>query len=89
MKEVFNGNGRNPFPRLLADGGQPSKQPALISDLFHQCKIIVNETGTEAAAATGIVSGLESFSLNVDFKVDRPALFYMYQKSTGAILFMG
>ncbi len=57
-----------------------------ISFVYHKTYISVNETGTEAAAAT---TGAASIGVNPQFYADHPFLFMIQQKSTGNILFMG
>jgi serpin B len=61
------------------------------SDLFieailHKAYVIVDEEGTEAAAATAIFF---ADSVPVMFNADHPFLFLIKDNSTGAILFMG
>lgn len=59
----------------------------------HKTYIDVNENGTEAAAVTAV--GMFTTSMPADmpkkiyFTVDRPFLFVITEKSTGAILFIG
>jgi serpin B len=57
----------------------------------HKAFVEVNEEGTEAAAATAVV--ITKTSMLIDpvpvFKADRPFIFMISEKSTGAILFMG
>jgi serpin B len=62
-----------------------------ISDIVHQAFIAVDETGTEAAAATAVIIGLTSVNEteSVQFTMDRPFLFIIEHSSTGEILFLG
>jgi serpin B len=64
-----------------------------IGAIKHRAVIEVNETGTEAAAATGVIMAPASAQLNppqpIPFVVDRPFLFLVVDDSTGAILFQG
>ncbi len=57
----------------------------------HKSFVEVNEEGTEAAAVTVVAIELTSVGLdqNVPFKVNRPFMFTITEKSTGAILFIG
>jgi serpin B len=57
-----------------------------ISGVFHQAFIEVNEEGTEAAAATGVVL---SHSLPDVFCADHPFIFIIKDNRSGSILFMG
>jgi len=61
-----------------------------IQRAVHQAFVEVNEEGTEAAAATGISMGLKSIGLGFSvFRADRPFLFFIEEKKTGLLLFMG
>jgi len=56
----------------------------------HKTFIEVNEKGTEAAAVTIVAIELTAVgSGNLQFKVNRPFLYAITEKDTGAILFMG
>src|SRR6218665_238898 len=62
-----------------------------VTDAIHKAFVNVSESGTEAAAATGIIIGLTS-AYNpspTNFIVDRPFLFLIYEKNTQSVLFMG
>ena len=70
--------------------GMTKQEPLEIADVIHQAFIAVDENGTEAAAATGVVGGATSAPLKqVELKIDRPFLFLIQDDETGAILFMG
>ncbi|CAG2108414.1 unnamed protein product [Medioppia subpectinata] len=58
---------------------------------IHKSVIEVSEEGTEASAATGAELMLfSSLSLDsIDFKVNRPFIYFVRNKNTGIILFMG
>jgi len=62
-----------------------------ISDVIHQAFVSVDETGTEAAAATAVVVRLTSAigEESVAMTLDRPFLFIIEHDSTGEILFLG
>ncbi len=57
-----------------------------ISHVAHKAYVSVDEEGTEAAAATGVIMTL---SLPPMIRVDRPFLFLIRDTETGVILFMG
>jgi serpin B len=48
----------------------------------------VNEEGSEAAAATGIVAG-EAAAVPMEFRADHPFLLLIRDHHSGAILFLG
>ena len=61
-----------------------------ISKVIHQAFVEVNEEGTEAAAATGIVMTIGAAPSQYKiFRADHPFIFIIQEKSTGSILFMG
>lgn len=60
-----------------------------VSDVMHKAVVEVNEEGTVAAAATAIRSRMKSFVRTVNFHVDHPFLFYIRDKLTSAIWFIG
>jgi len=72
------------FPRITLQGR------LLIQDVLHEAFISVDEEGTEAAAATAVVMGVTSAPSDfVDLTVDRPFLFLIRDRETGAPLFLG
>ena len=80
------------FDARVADFSGISRiQGLFISGIFHQAFVDVNEEGTEAAAATGVVVSRESAP--PIFRADRPFIFIIQklEKTTrnGHILFMG
>ena len=62
-----------------------------LSAVLHRAFIEVNEKGTEAAAATGIVVDTVSLSTRQPraFRADHPFVFLICESTTGTILFMG
>ena len=83
LKKVFNEN--------EADFSHMTEKPGLfVSSVVHKSYLMVDEQGTEAAAATGITIGVTSMPAPPTmFVADHPFLFFILQKSSGAILFMG
>ena len=59
----------------------------LIDKVVHKAFVSVDEEGTEAAAATGVV--MRKTSLPPTFRADHPFLFLIRHQPTGAILFVG
>ncbi|SFM43062.1 serpin family protein [Methanolobus profundi] len=64
-----------------------------ISEVVHQAFVDVQEEGTEAAAATAVVidecESVEEPEPIREFKADHPFMFFIEDKRTGCILFMG
>lgn len=65
--------------------------PLKITDVVHKAFIAIDESGTEAAAATAVVVGTESAPSGpeLDFTADRPFFFVIRDNDTETILFMG
>lgn len=74
--------GQADFSRMLE--GQTK---LAISEVKHKTFVEVNEEGTEAAAATS--TGMMVTSMPPSVRIDRPFVFLIREKSSGAILFMG
>lgn len=91
VKQAFN------VPRGSAnfDGIAPRRpdDSLMISDVFHQTLFALDEEGTEAAAATGIVTPIDvSITLRpppVEVRVNRPFLCAVRHRASGAYLFFG
>ena len=61
-----------------------------IQAVLHKAFVSVDEKGTEAAAATGVVVGLTSAPTpDVELTIDRPFVFLIRDIETGAVLFAG
>lgn len=61
-----------------------------INDVHHKAFLKVDETGTEAAAATGVTVGTTSApTVQVSLTIDRPFLFFIRDRISNSILFMG
>lgn len=58
-----------------------------VSDAFHQAVVVVDEKGTEASGATGFI--LAARIATPEFRVNRPFLFFIMDKHTRAVLFIG
>jgi serpin B len=70
--------------------GMNGQHDLYISAVVHKAYVDVNEEGTEAAAATGVVSRAMAMPANpTEFRADHPFLFLIRDKKTGCILFMG
>ena len=75
------------FIRGKADLSGIAAEPLFVSHMVHKAFVEVNEEGTEAAAATGVL--VDAVSLKPVFNADHPFLFLIRHNDTGAILFMG
>ncbi|XP_058603049.1 leukocyte elastase inhibitor-like isoform X2 [Onychostoma macrolepis] len=83
MEDVFDGK------KVNLSGMSPDKD-LVVSGVFHKAFVEVNEKGTEAAAATGIV--ISTSSIPVDpkaFIADHPFLFFIRHNPSNSILFCG
>ena len=61
-----------------------------IREILHKAFVSVDEAGTEAAAATAVVMNQESAPPSpVSVTVDRPFIFLIRDRETGAVLFVG
>ena len=85
-----------PFDRMRADftGITNPSNPAdrlFIEKVFHKAFVEMDETGTEAAAATAVMMGRAGGipSEPVTFEADRPFLFFVRDVQTGLVLFAG
>lgn len=80
------------FQPNIADFSKLSDEDLFISSAIHKSFIDVNENGTEAAAVTSITFTTTSIGIEPPktyFTVNRPFLFAITEKDTGAILFIG
>ncbi|MGB7538041.1 MAG: serpin family protein [Anaerolineales bacterium] len=70
--------------------GMTGKPDLFIGAILHKAFVGVDESGTEAAAATVVVMDREALPLStVDFTIDHPFFFVIRDNPTGAILFLG
>jgi serpin B len=82
----------NAFVPDVADfSGINGKRDLFISAVIHKAYVEVNEEGTEAAAATGVVMKLTSAGPTQTpvFRADHPFLFVIRDNHSGSILFIG
>lgn len=64
-------------------------EEVFISEVFHKAFVDVNEEGTEAAAATGVVITLTSIRIPLEFRADHPFLFFIRDTVNDVMLFAG
>lgn len=80
---------RNAFDPGQADfTGMSAKKDLFISQVIHKAFVEVNEEGTEAAAATGVLM-MRSRVPTMTFKADHPFLFFIRHNKSQTILFFG
>ena len=82
-----------PFTTSADFNGMTEASPGLyIGDVLHKAFIAVDEDGTEAAAATAVIM-MAGSAMPLDEKIvlhiDRPFLFLIRERTSGAILFLG
>ncbi|MGD0712386.1 MAG: serpin family protein [Bacteroidales bacterium] len=81
------------FDPYKADfSGMSGRKDLYIYHVLHQAYINVNESGTEAAAATAVIIAHYSVMLNnnlIIFNADHPFIYLIKDNNTGSILFMG
>ncbi len=82
----------SPFDPQRADfTGMNPEGDLYISAVLHKAYVDVNEEGTEAAAATGIVVGVTSAPVDPPpvFRADHPFVYLIRDNSTQSLLFLG
>lgn len=78
------------FDPTQADfSGMDGRRDLYISEIMHKAFVDVDESGTEAAAATGVAMSLTAVQEKTSVNVDRPFLFFIYEPTHGTILFAG
>jgi serpin B len=78
-------------PRKADFSGITTAEPLWLSAVIHKAYVDVNEKGTEAAAATGVM--IRTMSARVEplavFRADHPFFFVIRDNGTGSLLFAG
>ena len=70
--------------------GMTGNRELYITDVVHKAFVSVDEFGTEAAAATGVIMGITSAPLDpATVTIDRPFIFLIRDIATGAVIFTG
>jgi serpin B len=83
MKAAFDPHAAN-FTAMIPAGG------TFISDVIHQAFVDVDESGTEAAAATAVIGDTAAIvEPSVTVTADHPFLFFIRDVATNTILFVG
>ncbi|MFO7810681.1 MAG: serpin family protein [Candidatus Delongbacteria bacterium] len=93
LREILNELGMKKAFNKGADFSKMNGNRDLyISAVIHKTFIEVDETGTEAAAATAVVMRMKSAMPDPEFKTfkaDHPFFYFIKERSTGAVLFAG
>ena len=92
LKDVLESLGMvTAFDQALGDFGGIGPAQKYIQDVVHEAFVALDESGTEAGAATAVVFGDESAGPepDVDFVVDRPFILLLEDLPTQSLLFMG
>ncbi|BDT11188.1 MAG: serpin family protein [Arthrospira platensis PCC 7345] len=76
------------FTEIADFSGISSEKPFFLYDVVHQAFVNVDEKGTEASAATGVIAGSRS-SIRDRIHINRPFMFIIREFDSGTILFMG
>jgi serpin B len=77
-------------PGLANFSGIDGTRSLFIGAVIHKAFVAVDEDGAEAAAATAVAMMLTAMpSIDVELRIDRPFIFLIRDKPTGAILFVG
>ena len=81
VQEVFQGK---------ANLSGIANEPLFVSSAIHKAKVKVNEKGTTAAAATGVVvQTLSAAGSPRRFIANHPFIFFIVDNASGTVLFMG
>lgn len=75
-------------PDVADFSGIDGTHDLFIQGVYHKAFVKVDEKGTEAAAATGVVVGATS-APGLSVTIDRPFVFLIRDNETGATLFLG
>jgi serpin B len=81
-----------PFTDRADFSGMDGAKDLFISAVIHKAYVDVNEEGTEAAAATGAIVGMNAVMRPRPvpiFRADHPFIFLILDERSGSILFMG
>jgi serpin B len=82
---------KEPFSDEADFSGMTDANDLKIDEVIHKAFIEVNESGTEAAAATAVIMVLKSAlqEESIRFTANHPFIYFIMDKSTGTIIFMG
>jgi serpin B len=69
--------------------GMNGKRDLAISNVVHKAFVDVNEEGTEAAAASGVMMSRAAVARPRVVRADHPFLFLIRERKAGSVLFLG
>lgn len=70
-------------------GMNDSPQDLYLSTVVHKAFLNVNEAGTEAGGASGVIAASRSTAPETTFRADRPFIFLIQDSESDSILFIG
>lgn len=86
MSEAFDASAAD-FSGMVDPAGLD--RPLAIDEVYHDTYVSVDEQGTEAAAASALLMAELAIVEPFEFVADRPFLFVIRDRPTGAVLFVG
>jgi len=91
LKEPLKSLGMNQaFSEEAADfSGMSTTERLSVANVLHKTFLEVDESGSEAAAATGVFNVAQSGSAPIEMKVDRPFITAIVDRPTKTLLFLG
>lgn len=93
LNQIFSNLGmKRPFSDEADFSGMTGVKGLKIGNVLHKVYLSVDETGSEAAAATAIemqATSVREQKPPLIFQIDHPFLYCIFEKTTGMILFMG
>jgi serpin B len=79
----------NAFYESADFSGMTGSKGLFIDDVLHKAFVLVDETGTEAAAATAVMMQESEPAIEANITIDRPFIFLIRDIETNSILFLG
>ncbi len=90
MKEILSAMGINEVFKESSDLSLISSTPLMIDEVLHKARIVVDEEGTEAAAATGVTMLGSAMPGEIfEFIANKPFLFFIVDSENDLVLFTG
>ena len=86
---LYNMGMQDAFTGLADFSGITGTLDLSIAKVIHQASITLDESGTEAAAATAVIFWENAASNLLEITIDRPFIYMIRDNQTGAILFLG